>query len=416
MKKILLFLSLFAMVFTSCDNEEVDEIFDQSPEQRVSEQLNIVRTDLMSNEMGWLSTYTFFEGKEELVLLIKFIDETRAEISAPELNMKQESSYVLNYTQQVDLVFDTHSFLAQLVDLGYKADFRWELDKQEDGEYFFKSTAGKTEGESELNMVKASPEKLASALKIQALKAKMKPNLNISYFRVLELTSGERYDYSFINNKVIFDQAGEEDLIRFESEITLNENGFVLTTPFVVNGKSISEFEYEETSGNFKIINNDEVEGGINFSNSPAILPLGISKFGTTAKDLLFIPSLNLKHCSPKLAELYNKVDADLKSKGFDLSRFYLTPNDAMWLKINGGYQKIAYTSEIENNKVIFKITGSSISDNSLFEALMPLLQVIFASNGQYFIDEGQFENYSNKAYSFISEDYPNMKLYMIGV
>lgn len=416
MKKIVLFISLFTMVFCSCQKEEVDEIFDQTPEERVSEQLNAVQADLKSNEMGWLSTYTFSEGTEELVLVIKFIDDSRAEISAPELGMKQESSYTLRYTQQVDLIFDTYSFLAWLVDLGYKADFRWELDKQDDGQYFFKSRAASNEGESELIMAKATPEKLQFALRIQALKAKMKPNTDISYFRALELATGERFDYSFVNNKVVFEHIVNEEIVRFESEITLNDNGFVLTTPFVVDGKSISEFEYDEATGNFTIINADGVVGGINFSNSPVILPFGISEFGTSVADLLFIPSLNLKHCSSKFSELYNSVDADLKSKGFALTRFYLTPNDAMWLQINGKYQKIGYNSVVENGKVTFKITGSSISDENLFNALMPLLQLVFAPNGQYFIYEGKFENYSNKAYSFVSEDYPNMKLYMIDV
>ncbi len=414
MKKILLFISLFTMVLCSCQKEEIDEIFDQSPEERVSEQLNSVRTELKSNKMGWLSTYSFDEGKEELVLLIKFIDDSRAEITAPEISdVAQESSYTLNYTQQVDLVFDTHSFLAMLVDYGYKADFRWELDKHEDGQYFFKSRAANNEGESELNMVKASPEKLQFALKVQALKTKMKPNYDISYFRVLELATGERYDYSYINNKVIFERLGEEEVIRFESEITLNDNGFVLTTPFVVNGKSISEFEYDEASGNFKIINSDDVEGGVNFANSPAILPYGISTYNTSATYLLFIPSLNLKYCSNKFNKLYN----DLKTKGYSLDRMELDiAGGKFWLKINGSWKGVNFTDELENGKVIHTFTGTSIQDDDLFNALMPMLQVIFGANGQYFLDEGQFENYSNKAYSFISEDYPNMKLYLIDI
>jgi hypothetical protein len=300
MKKILLFLSLFAMVFTSCETEEVDEIFNQSPEQRVSEQLNAVRTDLMSNEMGWLSTYTFFEGKEELVLLIKFIDETRAEISAPELDMKQESSYVLNYTQQVDLVFDSHSLLALLVDLGYKADFRWELDKQEDGQYFFKSVAGKTEGESELNMVKASPEKLASALKIQALKAKMKPNPSKSFFRNMELEGvTAKYAYSYVGGKVLFTTMKEGELVSFDSEVTINDNGFELVDPITIGDITCKSFKYNEDEESFV---NESGQAKIIYDNAPAYTITGVyDEFMTTNFKSINVYSKALSGIVPSL-------------------------------------------------------------------------------------------------------------------
>lgn len=412
MKKILLFIGILVIALSSCDKEGVDDIFDKSPEERITEQLNIVRADLMSNEMGWLSTYTFSEGKEELVLLIKFIDETRAEITVPELgDFKQESSYSLRYTQQVDLVFDTYSFLAWLVDNGYKADFRWELDKQEDGQYFFKSRAASNEGESVLVLDKASPEKLEFALKVQELKAKMKPNLDISYFRVLELASGERFDYSFVDNKVVFEHIVGEEIIRFESEVTLNDNGFVLITPFVVGGKSISEFEYDETTGNFTIINADGVDGGINFSNSPAILPFGISEYRNTANYLLFIPSISLDNCSPK----FLKVLDDLEVKGYPIARMELDiANKTIYININGSWKALYFEDKVKDEKVIFSYDGTSIADDLMFDALLPFLNVFYSANGHYFINEMDYYQY--KGFSFVSTDYPFMKIHMIAL
>ncbi|WP_461640495.1 DUF4302 domain-containing protein [Labilibaculum euxinus] len=273
MRKIILFISILSIAFSSCEKEDVEEIFDKSPEERVTEQLNTVRADLMSNEMGWHSTYTYNEGKETLLLLLKFIDDTRVEITVPERgNYKKEAGYSLRYTQQIDLIFETHSFLADLVDKGRKADFRWELEKQEDGQYFFKSRAASNEGESELNMMKATPENL----KIAFMKSYMRTDETKSFFRNLELTSGEKYGYSCIDNKVTFKYIEKEKVVIFESEVNMNNDGFVLTTPFVIDGKSISEFEYDSTTGNFSIINADGVDGGINYDVAPAFTVKGV--------------------------------------------------------------------------------------------------------------------------------------------
>lgn len=396
------------MVFASCENQDVDEIFDQSPEQRVSEQLNAVRADLKSNEMGWLTTYTCDEGARELVLVIKFIDDTRAEISAPEYDMKQESGYVLNYTQQVDLVFDTHSFLALLVDLKWKADFRWELDKQEDGQYFFNSVGGKSEGQSVMNMVKASPEKLQVAMDIQAFKAKMRPNYDISYFRVLELNSGERYDYSFINNKVIFEKPIEESVIRFESEITINDNSFVLTTPLVVDGKSISEFEYDEATGNFKIINSDDVEGGINFVNSPAIYPQAFMEVGTDVKDLRFYPWHTGDSSSKNFQSFFTNTQESLAASGYEFESFriqwgYADKYNLLWVTIDGEDEYFMFDMVQKDGKIIFELTGYSIEDENLINGLMPFINFFFYEEGFYVKFNGQFKQYRNVTYLLIS-------------
>ncbi len=415
MKKTIFYIHLLLLGLYACNNSDIDEVFDKSPDERVRQEIESVQNDLISHKEGWLATYTFNEGKTELVLHIKFMDENRASISSPELDYEKESSYILRYTQQLDLVFDTHSFLATLVDAGFKADFRWELISTEENKYHFKSRANSTEGASELVIEKSSNEKLQVALATQKFKEKMRPNPDISHFRVLELSSGERFDYLFINNMVIFQHIQGDELVSFESKITIQENGFTLTTPFVVNGKSISEFVYDDATKSFKIVNVAGETGGIYFDNSPVVIPYGIEDFWQ--QKLLFRPILNFKYCSSKWIEV---VFDQIKEKGYSIDQLLFDTNSGViWLNFNDDYQQqfgIRFKQKIINKKVFFEFDAANFNDDDVFNALLPLLQFIAAPNGHYFIDEGKFENYPNKAYSLISEDYPNMKMYMIEI
>ena len=404
MKKIVLFISILAIAFSSCDKEGVDEIFDKSPEERVTEQLNIVRADLMSNEMGWLSTYTFAEGKEELVLIIKFIDDTRAEITAPELgNLKQESSYSLRYTQQVDLVFDTHSFLAWLVDNGYKADFRWELDKQEDGQYFFKSRAASNEGESVLVLDKASPEKLTYALKIQELKSYLRKDASKSFFRNLILSTGEVFDYSYVNNKVIFKYLQDGEIVSFESEITLNDNGFKLDIPFVIDGKSIADFEYDSTTGNFKIINSDGIDGGINYDAAPAYTLEGVVDqfLGVNFKTITEYSS-SLETAIPILQDsIPNFTSFQLYSDWGYLLAYAPGTEDGNW----AGFSNLTYTKTGEDQLTVgwegyvYGVWWKKIYYNAGGQAI---LNFLLDENGLYVIQD------SKKVFYLVSKSNPS--------
>ncbi len=408
MKRILLLILVLGL--HACKHAEMEDVFGKTPEERAEEQITKFRNNLMSSEMGWLSTYAFNEGQEELVLIIKFIDENRAEITAPELNnYTEESSYSLKYSQQIDLVFDTHGFFSSLVDMGLKADFRWELQSTESEKFYFKSRANATEGASELSLEKASENGLQMALQTQKFKLKMRPNPDISHFRVLELSSGERFDYSFVNNKVIFKGLNEGEIVHFESAVNIHENAFTLATAFEINGKRISEFEYDEASMSFKIVNAEGVTGGIYFSRSPAIIPQGIEEFWD--QYLLFTPELNSPYCSNKWNELHSTIE----ESGYAIERMEFDASiGAMWLQVNGMGVAFQMEQKMANGRIYFKFMGANFQDEELFHALMPLLEFMCAPNGHFFIYEGKYEQYPNKTYSFVPFDYPNIRLYMI--
>lgn len=363
MKRILLLISILCLALSSCDKADVDDIFDKSPEQRVVETVNEVRTDLMSNEMGWITTYVYNEGKTEKILLIKFLENDRAEITIPEDgNEKYKSSYRLSFTQQLDLVFDSYSFLSTLVDGDKKGDFRWELRKKEDGKYFFTSFAQGAEGASEMVIEKASKEKLKVALKIQSLKEKLRPNLKKSFFRNLEI-GGKKYAYSYNTNKVIFTKLKDDELVSYKGDITVTENGFTFNSPLTIDGVNLEEFEYSETDESFKLVKPAGTDAKIVYGAKPFAYPNGVKLFNDNPRHYYNVTTYSaklkealddLKKKDPAFQFLQIYVDYPLGKSSLNELDYYRGSVNPRWIGFKMNF--------IDNgvDEVTFKFAGAS--------------------------------------------------------
>lgn len=407
MRKII-YIFLISIVLFSCDKTEIENAFDKSPEQRVDANLSALNKKLIDNKQGWLTTYVYDNGNTESIITLKFLENNRVEMSFPLDSKVAISSYRLDYTQQIDLVFDTHCELAQLVEDEKAADFRWQLETDEENKISFVSRNEKTVGITYLNLEKFTDDRLAVMTKIQTVKARLKSDINISYFRTLDLESGERFDYSFNANKVVFtslDKEGVEQV--FETEITFTDAGFTLNTPFEVGDQSISEFVYNEEKNQFTTTG-----GLIKYSNSPAVIPQAIAGYDNGTQ-YLFLPSFCLEGSSPKFAAIYSKVTADLAALGISFPKMYLTKGKYLEVKLNDKYHGFFFDQKLKDNKVYYTYKGTSITDEAIITAFMPLLQVLFAPKGHFLKFSGKVLG-SYNTFTHICADYPNMGIYWI--
>src|SRR5688572_2684057 len=118
MKRILFYLLLPIIVFSSCSKDD-DNLFEQSPEERINAKLAEYQAALLASPTGWNATittgtggmfhYYFRFNETNRVFMYSDVDLTTATTLG-------ESSYRLKALQQPTLIFDTYSYLHMLAD------------------------------------------------------------------------------------------------------------------------------------------------------------------------------------------------------------------------------------------------------------------------------------------------------------
>lgn len=143
MKKLFIYISLIIAALPACKKQN-DRVYDQSPEQRVSAELDKYQTLLESAPYGWKGVIITDSGRGAAYgFYFKFNDSNRVKMYSDfndsfSSNLK-ESSYRLKALQQVTLLFDTYSYIHALADpdpgvaggelgAGYGVDFEFYFD------------------------------------------------------------------------------------------------------------------------------------------------------------------------------------------------------------------------------------------------------------------------------------------------
>lgn len=297
-------LTITSLACTSCYKSEVEDLYDQSPEERTKQAIEKMRTDLMESELGWYAEYTFYlndgsAGETELVspLIFQFKANDRVNIKSVYEDYEQkESSYQLKYAQQIDLIFDTYSVFSYMVDEARHADFRWELDSVGIDKYYFTSRAAETEGVTYLTLERATTqtaqnfekaqEEFQKSMAIQDIKRGMARDGSKPYFRNLhldDLESGLAFDYVTGSNMMTFKGVlgGSTNVVTFGTKVTVKPNGeVVLDNPFnvVETGKFIRSMHFDLETKVLKVSDSDGWKGEVVYENKPAFESVGLAK------------------------------------------------------------------------------------------------------------------------------------------
>ena len=141
MKRALLYIFLAAVGLTSCQKDD-DNVFDQSPDERLNKALTEYQSQLAGAENGWKAViypvaggaYSFYFkfNNDNRVQMFSDFDSTSAVT-------RMESSYRLKALQQPALIFDTYSYVHLLADpnglvnggsfgQGLQSDFEFAFD------------------------------------------------------------------------------------------------------------------------------------------------------------------------------------------------------------------------------------------------------------------------------------------------
>lgn len=257
MKRIISYLLLALLAFSSCRKDNNDSVFPGTTDERINKALGDYQSALESAQFGWnarlvtatgsIYNFHFSFNNTNRVLMFGDIDTLTA-------SERKESSYRLKALQQPSLIFDTYSYLHILADPdgsvnggepgeGLSSDFEFSLDSLAADSI---KLTGRFKG-SKMVLKRATQQDLQTwqngqwknVLLFEDLSARI-----LNYFKRLHY-GGTQYEIQVNNTErtVTFtwrDGAGAAR--QHTTGYIVNSTGIQLTTPLVNGASTISSF------------------------------------------------------------------------------------------------------------------------------------------------------------------------------
>lgn len=355
MKKYISLLLFISGFLCSCQKTEIDELFKESPEDRVESQIEQLRERLLKSPYGWTGYFLYNNMKKENYINISFQKDGRAVIEYPGGDgkiLRGETTYVLRYSQQVDLVFDTDSPLAMWVSQG--GDFRFEFGKQEDGKIYFKSRNGRSEGEGMLELTQT---KSAEAYpELIALQSKIVDKPTQSFFRVLKIDGTDAScNFNIVSLSLAWKEWLDADGVQREKYVLkITSDGFELEKPFTLGGVTIKRF-IAQADGSFEVWSENAKVGSLNYGKAPFAYPNAVKNFleegGATEQTLWMIPDSYSVNFMAYISALIIKDPA--------FNRLQLQPvNNGFYIMTGKGNALYQMTNQFSEDGIGFQFTG----------------------------------------------------------
>ncbi|MGG8496021.1 DUF4302 domain-containing protein [Tenacibaculum sp. TC6] len=297
--KIRILLALFALsfFFTSC-SENKEELFNQSPTERMEQREKELRDLLLSSEHGWKTVY--FTDNNNLggyTFLFNFLDESKVKtIGNFNDNISPiESEYTIGLNTTTTLIFTTKSELHELSDSGnsaplpnfggsgYKGDFNFMYYGVENDEIIFKTSRDFVE----VRFKKATAEDWTNFQNYQD----MKNYLNNSSGHLAYQIDGEIYNFSYNGKNAIRFATSLEGNSNLNFGVGFSSDGIIISPAIDVNGTKYSEFTLNKTENKYVSLDG-------NFSITIVASPLDMSlvwrtQINPTLNSASFIQSFN---------------------------------------------------------------------------------------------------------------------------
>lgn len=296
--RVLLALFTLSLFITSCNENKEEELFNQSPTERMKQREKELRDLLLSSEHGWKTVY--FTDNNNLggyTFLFDFLDESRVRTIGNFNNniSPVESEYTIGLNTTTTLIFTTKSELHELSDSGnsaplpnfggsgYKGDFNFMYYGVENDEIVFRTSRDFVE----VRFKKATAEDWTDFQKYQD----MKDFLNNSSGHLAYENDGTIHNFSYNGNGEVRFATNLEGNTSLNFGVGFTSNGIEISPAIDVNGTKYSEFTLNEAENKYVSLDG-------NFSISIVASPLDMSlvwrtQINPTLNSTSFIQSFN---------------------------------------------------------------------------------------------------------------------------
>jgi hypothetical protein len=281
-------LAFVALYMGSCSNNtDAEQLFDQTPTERLNAQKAELNNVLLTSEFGWKAVY--FTDDSQLggyTHLFKFSPGNKVEMASDfDADTKTYTSdYNVVLGSTVSLLFDTYNRIHLLSDSnsfpkpalrgkGYLGDFQFLYYGQENGDIIFKSNRLVRE----VRFVKATAQDWADLPKNIAMIPNVVGASSRPLFRLLETNDGKtikQFDFNFsaatrfvAANSI---EAGSSATNNFG--IGYTPTGIVVSPAVEVGGQKLATFVYNDANGSFTATGTGGVTATIKYSNTPLVL------------------------------------------------------------------------------------------------------------------------------------------------
>lgn len=282
-----LIIVFLAIQLGACDKNEAEQKFDKTPTERINDQKKELNDVLLSSEYGWKAVY--YTDNTQLggfTHLFKFSPDGKVDMASDfdsDTNI-YNSDYSIEIGSTVSLLFSTKNRIHLLSDSnnyptvglkgkGYKGDFQFLYYGQENGEIIFKTKRSF----QELRFVKAKAEdwmdlELNTEMSQNVIGSDRRP-----IFRLLEINDGtdiHKLDFNYAPNaRFATANSVEQDYsISYNMGIAFTKTGIIVSPAVVINNQELTEFIYDDDTGNFTATGTNGVSAVIKYSTEPLFL------------------------------------------------------------------------------------------------------------------------------------------------
>lgn len=435
----ILFLSVLFLAIISCQNDDSDEFFEESPTARITERGNELRTLLKSSQNGWRTVY--FTDSTQLggfTFLFKFVDDNNVEMTSDfdDDTSLVTSRYDVLLGATTKLSFTTKNDIHKLSDngnppdaalfgRGYLGDFEflyYGID-EETGDLIFRTNRTQTElrftraGDTEQELA-AFNNRLSIANEFTSTSKSVYQGLTINE------SDGATDVFDIRLNSARRFAVASNAVESFSFGFAYTANGIRISPPLEVGTTTISDFEYDAVNDEFIA----DIEGGgtavLAFNNAPLFptddnleVVANGNRFGYIDTNLFNTPST-----SPNFRMLRNTVNENLNPFDFRLDRVQF------FFSIGGDrtFNVIQYSLENINDGSIFNLnhfvtfqnidgklilTDDGWSDPSLIPFVEVIDDVLTDPMGLYVKEESFRVQFSNTIFTFTSAENPSIRL-----
>lgn len=371
MRNNIYYLMILFFLTGSCDTATIDSLFVETPEERMQEELTQVKDRLISSKNGWISSFKYNNFQNEDYFLVKFMENNRAVITFGDgkNEITHETTYSLRYGQQVNLIFDLYSIFSDIVSLG--GDFRFVLKEIDDNSIVWSTRNGPYEGEGELTI--SSCEEEDSYDKILNIRHRVANDNNRSFYRIL-MIDGNETKFSFNYQTIAsFEWLQDNKIEQTKSRIEINEEGFVLESPFNANGTLITHFIYNEIGDYFDAYDTNGKVGILKYTDKkpfsyPNVMNDFMATIGASYSNLVIVPIAYTN----KFAETIKNI----KNQEEDFLWMQIQVYNSMFIYIFKDYYKTCfYRLESQCYEDEIKMEMSGIAQNEPSRELYPLIK-----------------------------------------
>lgn len=419
MKKNLLYLLLFiGTLFTACDDNDAEYIFDKSINERFAELKTEYNSKLISPINGWLGYYNPNGDTGAFSLLLKFQNNGTVIMHSDFDSGKANDTITYNIVKQQDitLVFESWSVLHSIYETNnnnFGGEYVFNITSVTDDQVILTSKTDNGYGGDEVTELILTPasEEDWNLDQLYTSQALLAGNATKSVFR--NFKSGDSaiasFSYSASSRAAIISYLQGETLHSVSAPLKITVNGFCLLKPLSINGHTIECFAYDADTDSFV-----ESSNGISlvYDMEPGV-PLTPYDFGT--KEAARYNFLEEGKSSASFLSFLEAYTASMAAEGISIDRIYMrglnSETPYFYIYTNLGNVWFDFTYELkENGRVYFTLTGAT-NAGSLAPLFMPLLDKWVNTNGHYIEGTGGLMNYSNKTFSLINADDPSLKI-----